>query len=123
MMELVRVISAHAQGTNYVTTMLEHPSAYDAMTYYSQIHGCELRVAGVNKQSGGVDADAVIRLIDRDTAILCCMAASNISGYIYDLETICREARRINPDIFIICDAVQHAPHASLDPEGCGVTP
>ena len=121
MMELVRVISAHAQGTNYVTTMLEHPSAYDAMTYYSQIHGCELRVAGVNKQSGGVDADAVIRLIDRDTAILCCMAASNISGYIYDLETICREARRINPDIFIICDAVQHAPHASLDPEGCGV--
>ena len=43
--------------------MLEHPSVYDAMTYYSQIHGCELRVAGVNKQSGGVDADAVIREI------------------------------------------------------------
>ena len=50
-------------GLRIVATMLEHPSVYDAMTYYSQIHGCELRVAGVNKQSGGVDADAVIREI------------------------------------------------------------
>lgn len=121
MMELVRVISAHAVGENYVTTALEHPSAYDAMTYYSKLHNCELRVAQVNKQSGGVDADTVLNLIDKDTAILCCMAASNISGYIYDIETIFKKAREINPDIFIICDAVQHAPHGCLDPEKYGI--
>lgn len=121
MMELCRVIGANAKGTNVVTTALEHPSAYDGMKYYAKEYGREFRVAQVNKQSGGVDADTVISLIDENTAVLCCMAASNISGYIYDIEKIFKRAREINPDIFIICDAVQHAPHAHLDPEKYGI--
>lgn len=121
MMEMVRVISDNAEGTNNVTTLLEHPSAYDSMTYYSEKHNRELRIAGVNKETGGVDADEVISLIDENTAILCCMAASNISGYIYEIEKIFSKAREINPDIFIICDAVQHAPHGALDPEKYGI--
>ena len=121
MMEVVRVISEHAKGTNYVTTTLEHPSAFDAMTYYSDKNNCELRVAGVNSETGGVDAEAVTALIDSETAILCCMAASNISGYIYDIGKIFKKAREINPDIYIVCDAVQHAPHGALDPEKYGI--
>lgn len=121
MMEVCRVLSANARGTNVVTTALEHPSSYDGMKYYAQVHNREFRVAGVNKKSGGVDAETVIGLIDKNTAMLSCMYASNISGYIYDIETIFRRAREINPDIFIICDAVQHAPHASLDPEKYGI--
>ena len=121
MMEVCRVLSANAVGTNVVTTALEHPSSYDGMKYYAEVHGREFRVAGVNKKSGGVDAETVIGLIDADTAVLSCMNASNISGYIYDIETIFRRAREINPDIFIICDAVQHAPHAALSPEKYGI--
>lgn len=121
MMEMTRIIGDHAVGTNYVTTILEHPSSFDAMTYYSAKNGCELRVAQANKVTGGVDADAVIALIDENTAVLSCMAASNISGYIYDVEKIFKRAREINPDIYIICDAVQHAPHGALDPEKLGV--
>lgn len=121
MMELCRVLGANAKGTNVVTTMLEHPSSYDGMKYYAEVYGREFRVAEVNKQSGGVDADTVISLIDKDTAVLSCMAASNISGYIYNIEKIFKAAREINPDIFIICDAVQHAPHAYLDPEKYGI--
>lgn len=121
MMELVRIIGENAVGTNYVTTALEHPSAFDAIHYYGEKYGCEVRVAEVNKLSGGVDAQTIIDLVDENTAILCCMAASNISGYIYDLETICKKAREKNPDVFIVCDAVQHAPHASLDPEKYGI--
>ncbi|MGI6226741.1 MAG: aminotransferase class V-fold PLP-dependent enzyme [Peptococcales bacterium] len=121
MMEICRVFSENVRGTNVVTTLLEHPSAFDGMKYYSQVHNREFRVAGVNKQSGGVDADTIINLIDKDTAILCCMASSNISGYIFELEKICKRAREINPDILIICDAVQHAPHAHLDPEKYGI--
>ncbi|MBO0458242.1 aminotransferase class V-fold PLP-dependent enzyme [Enterococcus hulanensis] len=117
MMEMVRVLSENSIGSNNVTTLLEHPSAYDSMTYYSEKYNRELRIAGVNKNTGGVDADEVISLIDENTAILCCMAASNISGYIYDIEKIFTKAREINPNIFIICDAVQHAPHGILDPE------
>ena len=121
MMELCRILGANAKGKNVVTTVLEHPSAYDGMKLYADEYGREFRVAGANRYSGGVDAEAVLSLVDKDTAVLSCMAASNISGYIYDIETISREARAINPDIFIICDAVQHAPHAPLDPEKYGI--
>ena len=121
MMEICRVFSENAVGTNVVTTALEHPSSYDGMKYYAEVHGREFRVAGVNKLSGGVDAETVISLIDENTAILSCMYASNISGYIFDIETIFKKAREINPGILIICDAVQHAPHAALDPEKYGI--
>jgi selenocysteine lyase/cysteine desulfurase len=103
-----------------VTTLLEHPSVYDAAAYNSRKHGMELRVAGVNKETGGVDADAILDLVDKDTSLLACMAASNISGSIYETEKICKEARKINPDIVIYVDAVQHAPHGVLDPEKWG---
>lgn len=119
-MEMVRVILENAKGTNVVTTMLEHPSVFDAARMYSEKHGMELRVAGVNKETGGVDAETILGLIDENTALLCCMAASNISGYIYETENICKKAREINPDIYIYIDAVQHAPHGSLDPEKWG---
>ena len=119
-MEMVRVILEYAKGTNVVTTMLEHPSVFDAARMYSEKHGMELRVAGVNKVTGGVDAETILGLIDENTALLCCMAASNISGYIYETEKICKKAREINPDIYIYIDAVQHAPHGILDPEKWG---
>lgn len=119
--ETVRIISEYAaKGTNFVTSVLEHPSAYDAVTRFAEAHGCELRVAQANAKTGGVDAEAVVSLIDENTALLCCMAASNMSGYIYPVEEICRRAREINPDIYILIDAVQHAPHGVLDPEKIG---
>lgn len=118
--ETVRIIGGYAKGTNYVTTVLEHPSAFDAVVRFAGENGCEVRVAQANVLTGGVDADAVVSLIDGDTALLCCMAASNMSGYIYPIEEICARAREINPDIYIIVDAVQHAPHGKLDPEGIG---
>lgn len=115
MFEMVRVASENAVGTNMVTTVLEHPSAFDSMTQYAAKHKRELRVAKSNTRTGGVDAEEVIKLIDKDTAILCVMAASNISGYVYDIEKIVTEARKINSEMFIIVDAVQHAPHGLLD--------
>ncbi|MDO5132609.1 MAG: aminotransferase class V-fold PLP-dependent enzyme [Eubacteriales bacterium] len=119
-MEVVRVILENAEGTNVVITKLEHPSVYDAASLYAGKHGMELRVADVNRQTGGVDAQAVADLVDEGTALLCCMAASNISGYIYETAKICGMARKKNPSVYIYVDAVQHAPHASLDPETWG---
>ena len=115
MMELCRVFAGGAKGTNVVVTALEHPSAFDGMMHYAGLYGREFRVAPVNPATSGVDAETVIGLIDKDTAILSCMYASNISGFIFDVERIFSAARKINPDILILCDAVQHAPHAALD--------
>jgi aminotransferase class V len=45
MMYIVRLLSEHAEGTNCVTTILEHPSSFDAMTMYAENtdESCALR--------------------------------------------------------------------------------
>lgn len=121
MMEAVRIVSENVKGTNVVTTCLEHPSSFDAMSMYAEKYGRELRVAKANPITGGIDTEEVISLIDKDTAIVSVMAASNISGHIMDIAAIAKQAKAINPDIIIISDAVQHAPHGTIDPENDGI--
>ena len=121
MMEAVRIVSENVKGTNVVTTCLEHPSSFDAMSMYAEKYGRELRVAKANPITGGIDTEEVISLIDKDTAIVSVMAASNISGHIMDIAAIAKQAKAINPDIIDISDAVQHAPHGTIDPENDGI--
>lgn len=108
-------------GTNAVTSSLEHPSAHDAMEYYCKKTGREFRVVPANQSTGGIDPDEVMKYVDKDTCVLSIMAASNISGNIMNLKEMIRRAKEINPDIYIISDAVQHAPHAVLDVEDLGI--
>ncbi|MDR5664612.1 aminotransferase class V-fold PLP-dependent enzyme [Burkholderia cenocepacia] len=115
MFDMVRAIMENVPGTNAVTTVLEHPSSYDAMTVYAERTGKTLRIAPSNPETGGVDVDAIVALVDADTALLSVMAASNISGAKFDIETIVARAREKKPDLFIVVDAVQHAPHGVID--------
>lgn len=115
MFEMVRAIALNVPGTNMVTTVLEHPSSYDAMERYARETGRELRVAPSNPATGGVDEEAVVRLVDEGTALLNVIYASNISGAKLDLERIVAAARAIKPDLYIVVDAVQHAPHGLID--------
>ncbi|MEK6354148.1 MAG: aminotransferase class V-fold PLP-dependent enzyme [Burkholderia cenocepacia] len=117
MFDMVRAIMENVPGTNAVTTVLEHPSSYDAMTAYAERTGKTLRIAPSNPETGGVDVDAIVALVDADTALLSVMAASNISGAKFDIETIVARAREKKPDLFIVVDAVQHAPHGVIDLE------
>ena len=103
------------KGSNIVTSVLEHPSAYDACRYYADKFGKELRVAPSNRKTGGIDAEEVLKLVDKDTLMINVIAASNMTGAVTDLKKISEEARKINPDIFIVTDAVQHAPHGLID--------
>jgi len=115
--EITGKIAENIEGTNIVTTALEHPSAFDAAKYYADKSGKEFRVAKTNPVTGGVDVEEITKLIDRDTSFLSVIYASNISGAILDIETIVKEARKIKPDLFIIVDSVQHAPHGIIDVE------
>jgi selenocysteine lyase/cysteine desulfurase len=115
--EITGLIAEHATGTNIVTTELEHPSAYDAAKFYAEKLGKEFRVAKTNPVTGGVDVEEILKLIDKNTSLLSVIYASNISGAILDIETIVKESKKVNPDIYIVVDAVQHAPHGILDVE------
>ncbi|BAL24224.1 aminotransferase class V-fold PLP-dependent enzyme [Azoarcus sp. KH32C] len=115
MFDLVRAVAENVPGDNMVTTVLEHPSSFDAMTLYAQRTGKALRVARSNPTTGGIDVEEVVGLIDQGTCLLSVMYASNISGAKIDIEAIVRRAREINPDLYVIVDAVQHAPHGLID--------
>ena len=115
MFEMTRAIIENVPGTNVVTTALEHPSAYDSAKMYAERNGKELRTAKTNPVTGGVDVEEVVKLVDKDTCCVSVIYGSNISGAIIDLESIVRECRKIKPDLYIICDAVQHTPHDVID--------
>jgi selenocysteine lyase/cysteine desulfurase len=117
MFQIVGKIAENVKGTNMVTSVLEHPSAFDAVEYYAEKTGRELRVAMSNKETGSVDPDEVVKLIDQDTVLLSIMYASNISGSIFDIEEIVKKVRAKKPDLFIVVDAVQHVPHGVIDLE------
>lgn len=115
--EMTRAIIENVPGTNVVTTMLEHPSAFDAAVMHAQKTGKEIRVANTNKVTGGVDVEEVTRLVDMNTCVLSIIYASNISGAVVDMETLVKKVRRIKPDLYILCDSVQHVPHKAVDLE------
>lgn len=115
MFDMVRAVAEHVSGDNIVTTALEHPSAYDAAALYAQRLGRELRVARSNAATGGIDVDEVVGLVDDRTSVLVLIVASNISGAKIDLAEVVARARAKKPGLFILVDAVQHAPHGLID--------
>lgn len=121
MFHMVGLIMENIPGTNAVVSSIEHPSAFDAVEFYCKKTGKEMRVVPANKLTGGIDPDEVMKYVDKDTCLLSIMSASNISGNIMDIETIVKKAREIKPDLYIISDAVQHAPHCVMEVEKLGV--
>jgi selenocysteine lyase/cysteine desulfurase len=70
MFDMMRAVAENVPGDNIVTTVLEHPSAYDAASFYAQRLGKELRVAPSNPETGGIDVDEIVQLIDKRTCVL-----------------------------------------------------
>ena len=115
MFQTVGAILENCPGDNAVTSVMEHPSAFDAVKYYCDKTGKEFRVVGANPASGRVEVEDIKKVITPTTTLLSVMWASNITGAIMDMEGIVKAAREINPDIYIVADAVQHIPHAAVD--------
>lgn len=121
MFRMVQTVMDNAKGTNIVTTEIEHPSVFDSMFYFGRKHNMEVRIARANKVTGGVDPEAIAALVDENTALVNCIYACNINGAVIDLESVVRECRKKNPLVYILCDAVQHAPHGVIDVQKCPV--
>lgn len=121
MFHMVGLILENIPGTNAVVSVLEHPSAYDAIEFYCKKTGKEMRVVPANPKTGGIDPEEVVKYVDEQTCLLSIMSASNISGNIMDIEQIVTLARKIKPDLYIISDAVQHAPHCIMEAEKLGL--
>ena len=114
MFRIIRAILENVPGKSAVTTSIEHPSAHDSVEFFAKRTGKEFRVAMANPKTGGVEISEIMRHVDKDTCLLSVMSASNISGNILPIAEIVKEARKINPNIYIVSDAVQHMPHSAL---------
>ena len=121
MFHLVQIILENTDGGNAVVSAVEHPSAFDAVAYYCERTGKELRVVYPEKETGQITPGAVAALVDQDTRLVSVMAASNVTGSVMDIPGIVQAVKAINPDTYLISDAVQHAPHAALDIANWGV--
>jgi cysteine desulfurase / selenocysteine lyase len=115
MFEIIGIITGNTPGDNIVTTEIEHPSSYDACKMYATKTKKELRVAKANSVTGTVNVEDIVSLVDRNTSLLSVIYTSNLTGAVLDVEKIVKEARQVNPDIYVVVDAVQAAPHTVLD--------
>lgn len=114
---IVGTIIENTPGTNVVTTFLDHPSNHDACVFYSKKTGRELRVARINPINGCVEPEEILSKIDKNTCLLSFIASSNITGKNLEMKKIVREARKINPNLFIFIDVAQYVNHAPIDVE------
>lgn len=114
MFHLIEITLENTEGGNAVVSAVEHPSAFDAVAYYCERTGKELRVVYPDKETGQITPGAVAALVDQDTRLVSVIAASNVTGSVMDIPAIVRAIKAINENTYIISDAVQHAPHAAL---------
>lgn len=114
-------IIENVPGTNVVTTELEHPSAFDGCERACRRYGKELRVAKTDPVTGTVTWQEICSHIDENTILLSVIMTSNITGAVLDVAKIAEEARKIDPDVYIICDSVQHTPHGVTDMKAWGL--
>jgi selenocysteine lyase/cysteine desulfurase len=121
MFNIVGAIADGVKGSNMVVSCLEHPSGFDSVQYHAERTGKEKRVMLSNPATGGIDVSEVAKYVDKDTSMLSCMYSCNITGAVMDIPEMVNAARAIKPDIFIIVDAVQHAPHGVIDVEALGI--
>ena len=121
MFYMVELILENIEGSNAVVSVLEHPSAFDAVEYNCKRFNKEMRVIKSDPKTGSISPDEVAKLVDENTCLLSVMSASNVTGAVMDIEAIVKKAREIKPDLFILSDAVQHAPHGVLDVEKLGI--
>ena len=104
-------------GNNLVTTNLDHPATYDSTRILAERSGKQWRVAELSPNSGIVEPEAVSRLIDPETVVLAVIHSSNILGTANDVKAIIQAARAVKPELFVLVDGAQHAPHRLIDVE------
>ena len=117
---ITNAVLSSIPGTNVVTTGLDHASVRSAVTQFSEQYGKKERIAEPNLNTGSISLDTILEKIDQNTCFLAVIHTSNVTGEIYDVKTIVKEARKIKPDLYIMVDGVQYSPSDLIDVEEIG---
>lgn len=123
------VAYAHARqrvgrGDEIVTSVMEHHSNFVPWQQLALENGVTLKVIDIDDH-GYLDIirNSEVRiqnLITKKTRIIALTYISNVLGTVNPIKEIATAAKKINPEIVIVVDAAQAAPHIKIDVQDLG---
>jgi cysteine desulfurase len=104
---------------NVVISAGEHASVFECAKSYKN-KGFDVRIAPLNSD-GAVNVDALVSLIDENTALVSTIHASNETGVVNDLSLITSQVKEKNPKTLVHSDGVQAFLKTTISIEDVGV--
>lgn len=105
-------------GDEIILSRMDHDANIEPWRLIARDHGLVIRWLPFDTGSYEFDMGAFTRLLNAKTRLVCVGAASNLTGTINDIETICSLAREAGAWTFI--DGVHAVPHVLTDVQKIG---
>ncbi|MEX0708775.1 MAG: cysteine desulfurase-like protein [Woeseia sp.] len=112
---LGRLFSA---GDEIILSRMDHDANISPWLLLAEDLGLKVRWLPFNVETFEFDLSALDELLNERTRLVCVGGASNLTGTINDIKTICSKARAAEAWTYI--DAVQLAPHIAIDVQDLG---
>lgn len=93
------------RGRHIISSKTEHPAVLNALKELGE-RGFEIELIEPEK-SGVIDVNKLTNALRHDTTVLSFMLVNNETGAVNDIKNLCKESKKINPDLIFHCDAVQ----------------
>jgi cysteine desulfurase family protein (TIGR01976 family) len=100
-------------GDEIILSRMEHDANIAPWLLMARDHDLKVRWLPFNAETFEFDADALDAVVTERTRLLCIGGASNLTGTINDIKSMCGKARAAGAWSFV--DAVQSAPHVLPD--------
>lgn len=107
-----------AAGDEIILSRMDHDANVGPWMQLARDYGLTIRWLPFDTQTFEFDLRDVERLLNERTRLVCVCAASNLTGTVNDVQSICRMARDAGAWTYI--DAVQSAPHMLNDVQAFG---
>jgi len=105
-------------GDEIILSRMDHDANITPWTLLARDLDLQVRWLEFNQETFEFELDALDELINERTRLICVGGASNLLGTINDIKTISEKARDAGAWTYV--DAVQLAPHVSIDVQDLG---
>lgn len=105
-------------GDEVIVSQMDHDANVWPWILMAEDRGCDIRWLPFNTATFEFDDDALDRILTDRTRLFCVGGASNLTGTINDVKSLCGKARAAGALTFV--DAVQSAPHIPIDVQDLG---
>lgn len=105
-------------GDEIVLSRMDHDANVEPWVLMARDHDLLVRWLPFDTETFEIDVSSLDEILTDRTRLVCVGGASNLTGTINDIDSICRKARDAGAWTFV--DAVQSAPHVVTDVQAIG---